>query len=90
MTSTTKLAAFAAFALVAQISLASADPTSPAGADPQKIACPKGMVASDDGDCVRVKSGRMGFDLAAPDDEGSPSSSSTGGNTRSIKPTHHH
>lgn len=46
------------------------------------VTCPKGKTAAADGTCVSTKNGKMGFDLAPPDDNNA-SSSQTGG-TRSV------
>jgi outer membrane protein OmpA-like peptidoglycan-associated protein len=71
MRAVTKLAAFAACAFLVQSNAALAEPSSQVSSGEIQKAldtCPKGMVEGPDGVCVRAKSGRMGFDLAAPSD----------------------
>lgn len=87
MNSFTKLAAVAACGLLVQLGAASADPaTNGKDANP----CPTGMVAGPDGVCVKQKTGRMGFDLAAPSDDSSTSNTTNAGDTRGIKTSHKH
>ena len=86
MNSLTKFAVVAASGLLAQIGTVSADPAQTASTS----ACPSGMIAGPDGVCVKQKTGRMGFDLAAPSDDGAPAAADTTGNTRGIKAAHHH
>ena len=82
----TKLALAAASALLIEAGAAMADP---ADSSKGNDACPTGMVAGPDGVCVKAKSGRMGFDLAAPSDDSAPAAS-TDAATRGIKTHHHH
>lgn len=86
MRSLTIITTAAALASLVQITAVSADP---APTSNTSSACPAGMVAGPDGVCVKQKTGRMGFDLAAPSDDGS-SSSASDANTRGIKTGHHH
>ena len=95
MGSITRLTAVAAIAFVVQLNGAGAT-TSTAGSTSPKAteqSCPKGTVAQPPktGECNKVKKHRMGFDLAAPSDDNT-SSTSTASNTRSVtnKPNQHH
>ena len=86
MQSFSKLAAAAACLFIAQTGAAFAEPSSQVSNDEVQQAldsCPKGMVEGPDGVCVHPKSGRMGFDLAAPTDAGNANVASLG-NTRSV------
>jgi outer membrane protein OmpA-like peptidoglycan-associated protein len=87
MRAVTKLAALAAFAFLFQSGAALAEPTSQvSNGEIQKAldTCPTGMVEGPDGVCVHPKSGRMGFDLAAPSDDGGPTAPAAGRGTRSV------
>jgi OOP family OmpA-OmpF porin len=87
MRAVSKLAAFAACAFLAQTGATLAEPTSQVSSGDIQTAldtCPKGMVEGPDGVCVRTKSGRMGFDLAAPSDDAAPAATAAGRGTRSV------
>jgi len=90
MRAVSKLAAIAACAFLAQTSATLAEPTSQVSSGEIQKAldtCPKGMVEGPDGVCVRTKSGRMGFDLAAPSDDAGPAAPVAGRGTRSVAAT---
>jgi outer membrane protein OmpA-like peptidoglycan-associated protein len=83
----TQLAALAACAFLLQLGSSQAGPSSQVsnGEIQQALdTCPKGMVEGPDGVCVHPKSGRMGFDLAAPSDDVTSAPATTGGGTRSV------
>jgi outer membrane protein OmpA-like peptidoglycan-associated protein len=87
MGAVSKLQAAVVCALIVQTGVAFADPTSQVTNQDVKTAldsCPKGTVEGPDGVCVKPKSGRMGFDLAAPSDNDSAASTNSTGATRSI------
>jgi outer membrane protein OmpA-like peptidoglycan-associated protein len=89
MATASRLGAAIIFVLVAQGS-AVADPTSQVTNQDIKSAldsCPTGTVEGPDGVCVKPKAGQMGFDLSAPSDNDTSSSSapaSSSGGTRSL------
>ena len=68
--------------LVALAIPASAIADQPVGTH-KTVTCPKGKTPSKDGNCVASKSGKMGFDLAAPADD-SAGSTTTQAGTRSV------
>lgn len=87
MGAVSKLQAAVVCALMVQAGVAFADPTSQVTNQDVKSAldsCPKGTVEGPDGVCVHPKSGRMGFDLAAPSDNDSSAPAASTGGTRSI------
>jgi outer membrane protein OmpA-like peptidoglycan-associated protein len=53
-------------------------------ADREIAACPKGTVEGPDGVCAHMKTGRMGFDLALPEDN-ADDQTPTANNARSLK-----
>src|SRR5579862_638326 len=92
----TKSVAVLVFSLFAGTALADATPAADsqtataAVPAPATDNCPKGTVSDSDGECVKEKSGRMGFDLAAPSDDAAPSPPTTNNaSTRGIKKHHH-
>jgi len=58
--------------------------TPPTNQTSQTSPCPKGQVQDKDGVCVAPKPGQMGFDLAAPSDDDSSSSKSSGNGSRDV------
>jgi outer membrane protein OmpA-like peptidoglycan-associated protein len=86
-----KLAAIAAVAFIFQLGVAQGAPKSQVSTDDIRKAldsCPKGTVQGADGVCVHKKSGRMGFDLAAPDESDSAASQASNAlATRSVSTT---
>ena len=89
MTSTAKLLTLLACAAVTAPSVAFAATSQGDGGQKASNSCPAHMVMGSDGTCVQAKTGRMGFDLAAPGDDnaGAPPQQNTGG-TRSVSQPH--
>jgi len=87
--------AFGLFAAAAQAATPPATTDSQTGAGSSTVAptsttdnCPKGTISGPDGECVKEKAGRMGFDLAAPSDDAAPAATTSNAGTRGIKKHH--